>query len=264
MRNSDRNLCRHLAFWVLVAFLAGCSSDPRITGQVFDEFGKPVIGATVQIEGTTFRSITDVSGKYSVNYVPGNFTVDVQKQGFTSAHFSLSIASPMQYPAAPVTILSLPQMPGFYLFAPSGYKGVFYPAAISHNVINNVERIGVLNFAFKDEEFDVVSGNVEKAVPTFPSGHLKFLDNVGVGIDFRLVQLGAHDRVLYRKHFMDGTVKDFMSIIPEQTKTVDQVLIREADLQPGHYAYVAFIPEKASWAQTLPTPLENGYEFRVK
>jgi len=59
-------------------------------------------------------------------------------------------------------------------------------------------------------------------------------------------------------------VKDSISIIPEQIRTVDQVLIREVDLGPGHYAYVAFIPQKINWAQTLPTRLEAGYEFWVK
>lgn len=52
--------------------------------------------------------------------------------------------------------------------------------------------------------------------------------------------------------------------MPEQIRTVDQVLIREVNLEPGHYAYVAFFPQKTNWAQTLPTPLENGYEFWVK
>jgi len=69
---------------------------------------------------------------------------------------------------------------------------------------------------------------------------------------------------MYRKRFLDGTAQDSISIIPEQIRTVDQLLIREVDLGPGHYAYVPFFPRKASWAQELPTPLETAYEFRVK
>jgi hypothetical protein len=262
MRKNCWTSRRPLAGWFLLMLVVGCSQEPRVTGQVFDEFGKPVIGATVQVQGTTFTAATDTSGKYLLSYVPGNFTVNVQKQGFTSAHFALNITSPMQYPAAPVTLIPLPTTPGFYLFGRTDYQGVYYGAGIAGKVIDNVERIGVLNFAFKDQEFSLYTGG--KAVPTFPNGHLKFLDSVGLGIDFKLVRVGENGRVLYRKQFMDGTVKDSISIIPEQIRTVDQVLIREVDLGPGHYAYVAFIPQKINWAQTLPTPLETGYEFWVK
>ncbi len=198
-----------------------------------------------------------MAGKYSVPYVPGNITVDIQKQGFTSAHFSLNIATPMQYPAAPVTLIPIPQIPGFYLFGRSDYQSVYYGAGIAERIVDNVERIGVLDFAFKDQEYSLSTGG--KAVPTFPNGHLKFVDSVALNTDFKLVRVGENGRILYRKHFMDGTVKDSISVIPEQIRTVDQVLIRETDLGPGHYAYVAFIPQKVSWAQTLPTPLETGY-----
>jgi hypothetical protein len=157
---------RSLAGWFLLILVMGCSPEPLVTGQVFDEFGKPVVGAIVQIQGTTFRDTTDSTGKYSVSYVPGNFAVDVQKQGFTSAHFALNIASPMQYPAAPVTLIPLPTTPGFYLFGRSDYQGVYYGAGIAGKVIDNVERIGVLNFAFKDQEFLLYTGG--KAVPTSP------------------------------------------------------------------------------------------------
>lgn len=262
MRKNCWTSKRILAYWLPLVFLVGCSPEPLVTGQVVDEFGKPVVGATVQVQGTTFRGSTDSGGKYSVPYVPGNFTVDIQKQGFTSAEFSLNIASPMRYPAASVTLIPIPPIPGFYLFGRSDYQSVYYGSYIAARVVDNVQRIGVLDFAFKDQEFSLSTGG--KSVPAFSSGHLKFLDSVSPTTDFKLVRVGENGRILYRKHFMDGTVKDSISIIPEQIKIVDQVLIRETDLGPGHYAYVAFVPQKINWAQTLPTPLELGYEFWVK
>jgi len=160
-----------------MALLAGCSPEPRVTGKVFDGFGKPVLGATVQVQGTTFIVSTDTSGEYSLPYVPGTFTVDIHKQGFTSAHFSLNITSPMKYPAALVTLLPIPQTPGFYLLGASGYQGAYYGAGIADKVIDRVERIGVLNYSFKDEDFLLSSGGPD--VPTFSAGHLKFVDSVG-------------------------------------------------------------------------------------
>jgi carboxypeptidase family protein len=249
---------------LLVALLAGCSQEPRITGQVSDEFGKPVSGATVQIQGTTLGGLTDSAGKYSVPYVPGNITVDIQKQGFTSAHFSLSIATPMQYPAATVTLVPIPPIPGFYLFRRSDYQSLYYPAAIGAKPVESVKRMTFYaDSNFKDEEYSVYpSGG---AVPTFPSGHLKFVDSVNLDTNFfKLVRVGENGRILYRKRVMEERVKDFISVIPEQIRTVDQVLIREADLEPGHYAYVAFTPQRVNMLQALPTPLETGYEFWVK
>ena len=41
-----------------------------ITGTVTDESGAPLAGATVQVKGTTFGTLTDVSGRYSLE-VPG-------------------------------------------------------------------------------------------------------------------------------------------------------------------------------------------------
>src|SRR5690242_19816771 len=71
MRRNCWMSTRVLAAWALPVLLAGCSPEPRVTGQVWYEFGKAVSGATVEIQGTTFRSTTDTSGKYSVPYVPG-------------------------------------------------------------------------------------------------------------------------------------------------------------------------------------------------
>ena len=38
----------------------------RITGQVLDEQGEPLIGAAIAIKGTTEKAITDLDGKYTI------------------------------------------------------------------------------------------------------------------------------------------------------------------------------------------------------
>lgn len=38
-----------------------------LTGTVVDEFGDPLIGVSIQIEGTTSGTVTDIDGKYTVN-----------------------------------------------------------------------------------------------------------------------------------------------------------------------------------------------------
>ena len=43
-----------------------------VKGQVVDATGEPVIGATVQVKGTTNGTITDFDGNFTLNNVPEN------------------------------------------------------------------------------------------------------------------------------------------------------------------------------------------------
>lgn len=76
-----RKVCTRI-FTVLAGlfFFAGVLSaqDRTIIGTVVDDYGEPLIGAGVQVEGTTIGVITDIDGNYSIN-VPA---------GATALHFS--------------------------------------------------------------------------------------------------------------------------------------------------------------------------------
>ena len=65
-----RKVCTRL-FTVLAGlfFFAGVLSaqDRTITGTVVDDYGEPLIGAGVQVEGTSIGVITDIDGNYSIN-----------------------------------------------------------------------------------------------------------------------------------------------------------------------------------------------------
>ena len=39
----------------------------KITGVVIDDFGEPIIGATVRVKNAQNGAVTDVNGRYSVN-----------------------------------------------------------------------------------------------------------------------------------------------------------------------------------------------------
>lgn len=76
-----RKVCTRI-FTVLAGlfFFAGVLSaqDRTITGTVVDDYGEPLIGAGVQVEGTSVGVITDIDGNYSIN-VPA---------GATALHFT--------------------------------------------------------------------------------------------------------------------------------------------------------------------------------
>ena len=55
---------------LLMGMTTVMAQNTKVTGQVLDENGEPVIGASVVVKGTTIGTVTDFDG---------NFTLDVPK-----------------------------------------------------------------------------------------------------------------------------------------------------------------------------------------
>lgn len=53
------------------------AQSQTVNGTVLDAVGDPVIGATVKIAGTTFATVTDLDGKFTLNNVPRGAKIDV-------------------------------------------------------------------------------------------------------------------------------------------------------------------------------------------
>ena len=47
------------------------AQDRKVTGQILDDNGEPIIGASVKVENTQIGSITDLEGKFSLNVPDG-------------------------------------------------------------------------------------------------------------------------------------------------------------------------------------------------
>ncbi len=62
------------------------SNDPKvgISGVVTDESGEPLIGANILIKGTTVGAITDFDGRYFLNVIPGDYTLEISYTGYDS------------------------------------------------------------------------------------------------------------------------------------------------------------------------------------
>ncbi|WP_234347334.1 TonB-dependent receptor [Parabacteroides bouchesdurhonensis] len=54
----------------------------RVTGQVLDPNGEPLIGVNVLVKGTTIGSITDIDGNYMLENVPANATLEFSYIGY--------------------------------------------------------------------------------------------------------------------------------------------------------------------------------------
>lgn len=66
---------------------ASATGNRTITGTIVDEFGEGAIGATVQVEGTTIGTITDMDGNYSLSNVPENANIIISYIGYQNQVF---------------------------------------------------------------------------------------------------------------------------------------------------------------------------------
>jgi hypothetical protein len=62
----------------------GVIQQTKVSGTVTDEKGNPLVGVTVLVKGTTNGTITDASGKYTINNVPQNVTLVFSFVGMTA------------------------------------------------------------------------------------------------------------------------------------------------------------------------------------
>jgi len=62
---------------------AAQQQDATCTGTVIDEFGDPVLGASVIVKGTTNGTTTDVDGNFSIKNVPVGSTMVISFVGYT-------------------------------------------------------------------------------------------------------------------------------------------------------------------------------------
>ena len=72
-----------LALFLLCLFPLGVMAQSLVKGTVKDEAGDPIIGASVQVEGTRTGGITDLSGNFSVE-AANNATLVVSYVGYST------------------------------------------------------------------------------------------------------------------------------------------------------------------------------------
>ena len=68
---------------------SGSPDTITISGTVTDPSGEPVIGAGVQVKGTTEGTVTDISGKYTLHTEAGA-TITVSCIGYTDNSFEVT------------------------------------------------------------------------------------------------------------------------------------------------------------------------------
>ncbi len=85
---------------VLIFVLISASASPAgiIAGLVLDGSGEPLVGATVNIEGTEFGAMTSNRGEFVIPTVsPGEYTIVARMVGRTTSRYEMTDVS--QFPS---------------------------------------------------------------------------------------------------------------------------------------------------------------------
>lgn len=88
IRFKVHSICVFLMFLLMIPFGA-FAQQGMVTGQVVDEKGESVIGATVQVKGTSDGTITDFDGNFSLKAKVGN-TLVVSYVGYSTQEVKIS------------------------------------------------------------------------------------------------------------------------------------------------------------------------------
>ncbi len=95
---------RGIAVFGLVLGLVGCTRQ-RLVGEVVDAVGKPLAGAMVEVEGSTFSTLTDDRGRYTLEYRPGELVLRVHAGPYLEpSRLSLSLPRKKTLTLAPIAL----------------------------------------------------------------------------------------------------------------------------------------------------------------
>ncbi len=239
--------------------LASCGARPRITGLIVDIREKPLADATVQVAGTTLSTQTDSDGKYSLPYVPGQFTVSYSKPGFSTFSRNQNIAVEAEVPAETVMLIELPRS-----------KGIFYVASNKYVQLAGVD----IQSEEKRLPFSWIGTTAERIytpvspgkwaqllVPSVPPEQkMLFLDNNGFNDTLVFIQ---PDDSIWKRSFRGVGMEytdEAQGVNVSAEEVQDGLFLWKIQALPGRYSFVV---RNADDAFTAPIS-SPAYPFRVQ
>ena len=91
MKRKFLNLLRaNLLILMWTVFLCASSQNTTVKGTVTDTNGESLIGVTVQVQGTTIGTITDIDGGFVLQNIPSNSTLEISYIGMLSQTVALN------------------------------------------------------------------------------------------------------------------------------------------------------------------------------
>jgi len=97
MKRKTMNLFKGICIVLLSTFsLLVSAQTGTVRGTVVDTDGEPLIGVTVQVQGTTTGTVTDIDGNFTLSDVPANATLEISYVGMHSQTVALEGRSTIQ------------------------------------------------------------------------------------------------------------------------------------------------------------------------
>jgi hypothetical protein len=230
-------------FLILIAFICGCKK-PIIKGTVVDNYNRPIEGVMVKIEGTQFECKTDISGKYSVSYVPGKINMSFKKNGYSQSMKQFDISVEDFFPAETVQLIKLPEEKGAWFMGSDTLIFIPSKTVLEHNEYGNAYGLFYNRYLY----YCVIA--IWDFTPIVQSSKHSFL--VKTDNPFLLVKAFDYEKfnnVLYAKYFggfANNSEGKYTRILGNINKLDDDVSLAEYTLSPGKYAFLEFLntPEK--------------------
>lgn len=164
--------------------LTGCGETTVVTGAVHDNFGDPVAGVDILVDGSQTTS-TDAEGGFEFSHPPGQrVALRVEGDGYAVGDFTLAVGRG----GAPVALVvqRMPPAPGLWVLGAEGYQAI-------RTCTQTARPYGSANMRYF----------VDEGIPTevFPSpqGIVAFVDTgiVDGEPDTRMARVG-NDHLFYR------------------------------------------------------------------
>lgn len=214
----------------MLLFLTGCGQK-GIEGVVHDPFGKGIEGVSMQIPKTTFTASTDKNGKYSLNYIPGAFSVKYMKPGYTTRVMDLTIQTKSRFPVETIIMYPIPKDQGIYYIGEKELIQIF-PARI---------KTWPAQRSWNDYHYKYYADVNGSQPPIFKPGEARFID-----MNPKDQRLAILKDTLIQDYIGDwGILKYIYNGLRDDKKLErigeEQLLVRTIELEPGSYAWVEVV-----------------------
>lgn len=227
------------AILISILFLAACDGKPVISGQVKDNFSKPVQGASIQIGDSAFETSTDSDGHYELPFVPGTFVVAYSKEGYSSETVILSIDSKSAYPMREVVLYRMPPGDEIYLQGADDYIPLA-PAAVSSTKDGDYWQPTFHYHLATTPETSSQLQSLQQEIARLPDSGIVFFDSYPENMKLVSVKDGFIGQTIAGIMGKETTVTD----IDEELRRIESTRERRTQLAPdaitagGQYCYV--------------------------
>lgn len=158
---------------------AGCEQRAVISGQVVDNFGAPVEGASVQADDAWFSTTTGPMGQYELRHSAGTFTMHFAKPGYADANIPLTLTAGTQRALDPVPLIALPPDGGLFLQGLQEYIPLAR-ATVSGDIGGMIFLTQVdFGFAFGDDERSRIA-RLREELAMLPGDAVHIFDTTGI------------------------------------------------------------------------------------